>query len=345
MISNAMTKPQSEIYPVYFIYGTEGSLIDQEIRSLIDRTLSHKEKWLNFQIFNGKEHKSQEIVQSAQTLPMFSKYRFILVNEADQIREEELDVLLNYIENPSPTTCLVLTAETSGPWRSHQKRIEKVGRWIECVRLKGDSLISWVQKKSRERGKTLSLEAINYLIEVVGDNLYDLENILEMVSLGSAERKTIGLSEVEEFVSGVKYNTIYDLTDAIGQRDLKKAIRILESVVETKSITFKKDEQGVKMAQTLPFLLSLIARHYWRMWVIKQMSLHGRDIGVLAKELGLKPWMVRKLMEQEKNFSEASLREGIEKCYKTDLAIKRTYGPDELMIEKLVIDLCGPEPT
>ncbi len=338
-----MAKLEDEIYPVYFIYGPESYLIHREVQYLLNQALSLKERGLNFHIFNGREHKSQEIVQSAQTLPMFSKYRFILVNEADQIDEEEVERLLNYIENPSPTTCLVFTAEVLGCWKNHQEKIEKVGKWIECARLKGKSLTSWLQGRAKEKGRTLSEDAVNYLIEVVGDNLYDLENILEMVSLGSAG-KIIGTSEVEGFISGVKYNTVFDLTDAIGQKDLKKAIGILEKTIETKIIPFKKDEQGVKMAQPIPFLLSQIAKHYWRMWVVKQMNTHCPDIEVIAKELDLKPWMVRKLIDQGKNFSEASLRKGIEKCYQTDLAIKRTYGPEGLLIEKLVIDLCGSEP-
>lgn len=345
MVPNGVTKLENKIYPVYFFYGPESYLIDREVESLLNQTLSSKERELNFHIFNGKEHKSQEIIQSAETLPMFSKYRFILVHEADQINEEEVGGLLNYIQNPSPTTCLVLTGHTLGHWKNHQRDIEKVGKWIEYARFKGKSLISWVQKRAKEKGITFSEDALNYLIEVVGDNLYDLENVLEMVSLGTIGEKTIGMSEVERFVSGVKYNTIFDLTDAIGQKDLKKAIGILKRTIETKTIPFKKDEEGVRMAQPTPFLLSQIAKHYWRMWMVKQMSARCQDIGILAKELDLRPWVVRKLVDQGKNFSEGWLREGIKKCYQTDITIKRTHGPEELLIEKLVIDLCGSEPT
>ncbi|MGB9627844.1 MAG: DNA polymerase III subunit delta [Thermodesulfobacteriota bacterium] len=340
-----MKKPKEEIHPVYFIYGPESYLIDQEVQSLLQQTLTPKEKGLSFHMFNGKEHRGQEIVQSAQTLPMFSKYRFILVKEADQFNEEDMEVLLNYIQNPSPTTCLVLTGQTLGPWKNHRETIEKVGKWVECARLKGEPLISWIRKRAEEKGRTLTQDTVNYLVEVVGDSLYDLENILERVSLGPVGEKAIRMSEVEGVVSGVKYSTIFDLTDAIGQRDLKKAIGILERTIETKTIPFKKDEQGVKMAQIIPFLLSLIAKHYWRLWVVKQMGPHLRDVGNLAKELDLLPWVVKRLVEQGKNFSEASLREGIKKCYQTDLAIKRTHGPEELLIEKLVIDLYGREPT
>jgi len=56
----------------------------------------------------------------------------------------------------------------------------------------------------------------------------------------------------------------------------------------------------------------------------------------------MSPWIVKNLIEQGKSFSESSLREGLLKCHQTDLAIKRGRGSKELLMEKLVIDLCRP---
>jgi DNA polymerase III delta subunit len=55
--------------------------------------------------------------------------------------------------------------------------------------------------------------------------------------------------------------------------------------------------------------------------------------------------MVRNLADQAKRFPESSLREGILKCHRTDLAIKKSRGPKNLLMEKLVIDLCRPKMT
>ena len=85
-----------------------------------------------------------------------------------------------------------------------------------------------------------------------------------------------------------------------------------------------------------------MAKQYWSMLTIQQMSARRRDAGEVARELGTSPWNVKKLMDQGEKFSEASLREGIRKCHQTDLAIKRTGGPKDLLMEKLVIDLCRP---
>jgi hypothetical protein len=137
-------------------------------------------------------------------------------------------------------------------------------------------------------------------------------------------------------------STVFDLTDAIGHQNLEKALGILEKAMESKAVSFRKEEEGSKVGDPVPVLLSMIARQYWSMLVIKQMSSHQGDVGELAKELRTAPWNVRKLMDQANNFSEASLQEGILQCHQTDLAVKRSRGPKDLLMEKLVIDLCRP---
>jgi len=334
-------KTTPEIYPVYFLYGPEDYLIEEEIQKLLNQTLSQKERGFNFHVFNSEEHNSQEIIQTAQTLPMFSQYRFVLISEADHMDEEKVEALMEYIQKPSPSTCLVLYGQTIGPWRAYRKEIEKVGKVTEHPRLRGKTLASWVRKRMQKKGKPLSEDAEEYLIEIVGDHLYDIDNALEKVFLSVGEKRRIELSDVEEITTDVKISTVFDLTDAIGHQNLEKALGILEKAMESGAISFKKEQDPSKM-DPVPLLLSMMAKQYWSMLVIKEMSAHHREVGELVKELGTSPWNIKKLVDQGKNFSEASLQEGIQKCHQTDLAIKRSRGPKDLLMGKLVIDLCRP---
>jgi DNA polymerase-3 subunit delta len=337
-----MTNQKADIYPTYLLYGPEDYLIEEEIQRLLNQTLSPKERGFNSHTFSGEEHSGQEIVRAAQTLPMFSQYRFVLVREADHMDEKKVEALMEYIKKPSQSTCIVLYGQTTGSWKKHRKEIEKAGKVTEYTRLKGRALVSWIKNRMKERGKTLSEEAADYLVEVVGDHLYDLDNALEKVFLSGGENQAIELSNMEEITSEVKVSTVFDLTDAIGHQNLEKALGILEKAMESKAILFRKEEEGSKFGDPIPFLLSMMAKQYWSMLLIKQMSSHRRDGGDLAKELGISPWSMKKIMDQGKNFSEASLREGILKCHQADLAIKRSRGPKDLLMEKLVIDLCRP---
>jgi DNA polymerase-3 subunit delta len=335
----------TKLYPVYFLYGPEDYLIEKEIQRLLDRTLSPKERGMNLHTFNGAEHSSLEIEQAAQTLPMFSRYRFVLVKAADSIDEEKMAPLLKYIENPSPSTCLVLCAQTLGPWKRVRAQLEKVGKIVESPRLKGKALISWMKDTMAEKGKKLSEEGAAYLAEVVGDHLHPLENALEQVYLSVGEKKTIELSDIGGIVSEVKTSTIFDLTDAIGHRDVEKALGILEQVLESKAVPFKKEEEASKMGDPIPVLLGMMARQYRLIWRVKKMASGYKGMDETAKALRMSPWVVKNLVSQGKSFSESSLREGILKCHRTDLAIKRSRGPKNLLMEKLVIDLCHPNKT
>jgi DNA polymerase-3 subunit delta len=217
-----------------------------------------------------------------------------------------------------------------------------MGKVEEYSRLRGRSLVSWMKSRMKEKGKTLSEECADYLVEVVGDHLYDLDNALEKVFLSVGAKGTIELSDLEEISSDIKVSTVFDLTDAIGHQNLERALGILGKAMESKAVVFKKEEQGSKVGDPVPLLLSMMAKQYWSMLVIKQASSHHKGMGDLAKELRTSPWNIKKLIDQGKNFSEVSLREGILKCHHTDLAIKRTGGPKELLMEKLVVDLCRP---
>ena len=335
-------KKHADLYPVYLFYGPEDFLMEEEIERLLEKTLSPKERGLNFHVFSAEENSAQEIAQTAQTLPMFSRYRFVLVKEADQLEEDQVNALLRYIENPSPSTCLVLRGLTLGAWKGHQAQIERVGKVFEYSRLRGKSLMSWLRNKMAEKGKALSEAAADYLVEVVGDNLFHLESALEKAFLTVGERRTVELSDIEGRVADIKLSTVFDLTDAISRQDVEKALGVLEKVMGSKTLSFKKDEEASKVGDPIPLLLSMMARQYRLIWRAKVLRSQQVPVGEMVKELRMPQWMVKNLIDQSKNFSESSLREGILKCHRTDLAVKRGRGPRELLMEKLVIDLCHP---
>ena len=337
-----MTKTPPKTYPVYFLYGPEAYLIEEQVQRLLDRTLSEKERGFNLHLFSGEEHSGREIVQAAQTVPMFSRYRFVLVKEADRLGEEDVETMSKYLHKPSPTTCLVLSGQTLGSWKGYRPAIEKIGKIVEYPRLKGRTLMSWVAKRMEERGKVLSNEAAEYLVDMVGDHLQGLDNMVEQAFLTVGERRKVEVSDVEGIVSDIKINTVFDLTEAIGQQNLEKALGILGKVFGSRIISFKKDEEVSKMDDPVPLLLSLMARQYRLIWKVKEMISCQDGIEGIAKTLRMSPWTVKRLVEQGEGFSESCLREGILKCHLTDLAIKRGTGPKNLLMEKLVIDLCRP---
>jgi DNA polymerase III subunit delta len=329
-------------HPVYLFYGPEDYLIEEEVRKLIDQVLHPKERDLNLQVFNGAEDRSGQIVQAAQTIPMFSRARCILVRNADELSEDDTEPIAQYLANPSPHTCLIFWARKLGPWRRLKARVEKVGKAVEFSRLKGRALVSWIHGRMVQKGKTLSEEGAEHLVQIVGDELQVLENALEQISLSVGAKTSVELRDVEAVVSEVKVNTVFDLTEAIGERNVEKALAVLIQALESKAVPFKKDEDASKLGDPVPLLLTMIARQYRLIWRAKKLAA-DRGVEETARVLRVSPWMVRKMLDQGKHFPDPALREGLLRCHRTDLAVKKSRGPKNLLMEKLVIDLCRPE--
>jgi len=104
------------------------------------------------------------------------------------------------------------------------------------------------------KGKSLSDEAANYLVEVVGDHLYDLDNALEKAFLTVGAKRKIELADVEEVTTEVKISTVFDLTDAIGHQNLEKALGILDKALGSKAVFLKKKSK-VEVCRSHPFSL------------------------------------------------------------------------------------------
>jgi DNA polymerase-3 subunit delta len=127
-------------------------------------------------VYDSTRHWIASFTKGSSAVVLAGPTRTFSERTAPAIKEEEMEKLLRYIQKPSPTTCFVLCAQTLSLWKKHRAEIERVGKLMECTRLKGRNLVSWLKNRMAEKGKKLSEDAAEYLVEVAGDHLHDLDN-------------------------------------------------------------------------------------------------------------------------------------------------------------------------
>ncbi len=114
----------------------------------------------------------------------------------------------------------------------------------------------------------------------------------------------------------------------------KSRYNILKRPTDVLLELLKRSENFTK--EELYHSMKLLAETDLKMKSIRTLPVHlleGALLEICTKERG---------KDGRREDSESSLREGILKCHRTDLAIKRGQGPKDLLMEKLVIDLCRP---
>src|SRR5688500_2061988 len=97
--------------PVYVLVGPERWRADRALAAIRKATFDEATSAWNLELFAGKDGKAVKILAAAKTPPMMGRGRLVLVREADQLDPAEQDALAPYVEDPNPTTTLVLLAD------------------------------------------------------------------------------------------------------------------------------------------------------------------------------------------------------------------------------------------
>src|SRR5450756_74004 len=100
---------------VYFIYGDEELLMEEALERLRQLLSSEVDPDFNLEVLDASEVGVENIIDSAETVPLMSPRRLVIAREVDKISRKEQGRLAEYIESPNPATVLVLVAHFPRP--------------------------------------------------------------------------------------------------------------------------------------------------------------------------------------------------------------------------------------
>ncbi|MBI4733853.1 MAG: DNA polymerase III subunit delta [Rubrobacteridae bacterium] len=324
--SKPAAKQNKGLKSVYLIHGDK-KIIEEALARLKKRVSAQFDLEFNYDQFNGASTAASEIIYSANTLPFMSEKRLVVVKDADKLPAADIAQLVKYVEKPSETTCLVLVANTVSKSSKLYKAVDKNGEVAEYKL--SVSPQTWIKKEFKDRGILVSDSVARYLTHVVGSDLQRLTVEIEKISLFVSTDRIIEPSEIDLVISKTTETSIFNLSDAIGERNPAKAISILHSLFQQKEAPLS--------------ILAIIARHYRMLLRTKVWVEDGRDnkyvIDHLTGEEGKKlpPFVISKYRDQSYNFSVTELEEMFEKLLRADLDLKSSSKPAEAVLENCII--------
>lgn len=184
-------------------------------------------------------------------------------------------------------------------------------------------LPGWIQQRAREQQIAIGGEAVAVLANFVGPNLRQLDNELEKLSL-YAYKRTITAKDVRAMVSDASEEMIWNLTDGLCQRNPKLAMHALRDL--------RNNEQS-------PIgLLTSIARQYRLIIQVKSAMQRGGDENTIARQLGEKPFPVKKAMQLAGRYSFAELEQILDRLLVADMAMK-TGADQDTELDVLTVEL------
>tara|TARA_R110002124_G_scaffold227889_1_gene393220 strand:+ start:126028 stop:127032 length:1005 start_codon:yes stop_codon:yes gene_type:complete len=269
---------QGDIRPVYFLMGEEAYYIDA-ISNFIEATvLSEEEKGFNQMVLYGRDVSIEDIVSNAKRYPMMAEKQVVIVKEAQDL-SRTIENLVSYVENPQPTTVLVLCYKYKSldKRKKLSKSIAKNGIIFESKKLYENQVPDWIRRVLAGRGYTITPKAAQMLVEFLGNDLGKVNNELEKLQLIIKPGEQITPQLIEENIGISKDFNNFELQNAIGSRDLKKAFSIVQY--------FGQNTKNHPMVMTIALLYSFFSK------LLKYHALSNKKEA--PKALGVSPYFIK----------------------------------------------------
>src|SRR5690606_31463793 len=169
-----------KISPVYFLFGDEPYYIDKISEYIENNILTEEERGFNQMVLYGKEVTVDDIIGNAKRYPMMADRQVVIVKEAQHLTRT-IDNLSTYVDNPQPTTVLVLCYKYSKPDKRKKlyKSVQKYGVLFESKKLYENQVSDWIRKILQGKGYQITAKAAILLVEFLGTDLSRIDKELE----------------------------------------------------------------------------------------------------------------------------------------------------------------------
>jgi DNA polymerase III subunit delta len=314
------------LLPVYALVGSESVLVAEAVTALRQRALTRAPDF-NRHEFSGREALASAIIEAASTLPMMAERRFVHVSELQQVKAKEQQALAAYLDNPAPQTVLCLSGDKVDQRTKLGQALGHGGFLFAFEPPRQQELPAWIERRAKKQGHAIERDAAQLLADLVGAEVGTLDRALDKLALHAGEGTAIRTSDVEASVAPTRVHSIFELTDAIGSRDLGKASLLLRNALGG-------GESG------LP-ILGMITRQFRQVLQVKSELGHGVQPRELSTKLGIRPFLVDSLVAQARRYSEAELYRALDAALRADIRLKSSRLDAGVVLDRLLVEAIG----
>ena len=315
---------------IIFLYGEDSYRSRQKLNQIKEKFKKSDPSNINLAILDGEKTSLEEIRKTIQAVPFLAKKRLVIIENLLTKNKNKtlLEELANYIKKRkiSESTVLVFWEENKPDERTKLfKLLKKPGRAQEFKLLSGYSLSRWIKGEIEKRGGKIERKAIEKLAAYVGNDLWQMSNEIDKL-ISYQALKPITSENVEVLVKAKLDTNIFNLIDAIGEKNRKGALKLLQDQIESGAHPL--------------YLLTMIIYQFRNLLIIKDLIEQGLNQYQIQKETKIHPFVVQKTFSQARNFSLNELKKIYQKLLETDIALKTSKIEPNLALDLLITKLC-----
>ena len=264
----------------------------------------------------------ENIYGAIGSLGFFSAKRLVIVKNL-LARKNLAREVAEYLSSAPPIDDVILVFwepgvpdKRSGLW----KRLSSEEYAQEFAQLRGGELAGWISGEVSARGGETEKELAILLAQAYPDDMWRLSGEIDkLIAFGGGREITKEL--VEDFSYTAINTNIFDFVDSITSRDDARLAELFKNMLE---------------AENELYVLAMTHRQFRLLYQAKRLKESLRSPNELAKEIGVHPYVAKKLWRQAEGATLKDIQRGIDHLVRAELDIKTGRATPALALEMVL---------
>lgn len=214
---------------LYFLEGDNHLLLSSEIDNILKENNLSRNILVTMDM--GEENISKAILY-LDTYGFFSETKVLYCRNATFLEasssceiNHDIEAFIKYIENPNKDNILIISCSKGDGKKKVVKLLKEKAKYISV----SCDLNDYV--KSKCTGYKISSDTIKYLLETTGSDIDRVTNELNKILSYKIDSKEITTKDIDLIVIKKIDNNIFDLIDAIINKNKEKSLTIYENMI------------------------------------------------------------------------------------------------------------------
>ncbi len=316
----------------YFIFGAENYLRDKVIKAIVEKFKTPGSEDFDLTTLYGDDSSAIDVLEQLEMLPFLAKNRIVILKNFDKMKLPDRNSVAQYLENPVPTTIFILTAEKTDNRTEAFKKVTKNSVNISCKKpFNANSIIHWLDNELEKKNISMDKDAAEYFANSIELDYLIAANELEKLIIFTKNSSNISLDDVKSCLEKSKMNSVFDLQNSIGKRELKRTLQILQNLFYF--------EEPSKIAV---FIVSILTRFFTLLWMIIALQKKNiTDSEISSRHLDQIFFKYRKdYLNSSRNYNDNNIKKVFSLLLQADIDLKSLSIKEEIILETLIFNIC-----
>ena len=303
---------------IYLFYGNNNSIIEDKIGTIISKNNIDTNNVVKYDMENNLDNIIEELSMNS----LFGDKKAVIVDITfkEELDDKKLEEFLDKNKNNNNILIFNCSNEKIDTRRKLYKIINKYGK-TEELNKNHDYVIDYIKKYLQDNNKSMD---ISYFLSKVNDDLDNIKNELEKLTLYKMNDSYIENSDIDSLVIPNIEEEIFALSDSVIKKDKKRSIELYQEFMN-------KNYEPI-------YIISLLGSQFHFLYQVKRLYNLGKSNDEIASILFAHPYRVKLTIQNSYLYTEELLLKAIYKLADLDKNIKLGNIDKKMALELFLVE-------